>query len=221
MLNEAGFNEAKIFLSNDLDEIVIWQIIEQIKKEAPLYGVDTGHLIARLAYGVGTRMITSQGKSSLDRVYKLAAVKDKDTWLPAIKVSESPTKTVNPGYKNAWRIYDNRGKAVTDLLTLQDENPAEKKILTLNHPVAASIKRILKKEQISNIEPLLVEILDEGKLKYDFPSLEQIRSVRDNDLGKLDDGVKRLINPHNYHVSLSDELSNLKQELIHSSTNAG
>jgi nicotinate phosphoribosyltransferase len=221
MLNEAGFNEAKIFLSNDLDEIVIWQIIEQIKKEAPLYGVDTGHLIARLAYGVGTRMITSQGKSSLDRVYKLAAVKDKDTWLPAIKVSESPTKTVNPGYKNAWRIYDNRGKAVTDLLTLQDENPAEKKILTLNHPVAASIKRILKKEQISNIEPLLVEILDEGKLKYDFPSLEQIRSVRDNDLGKLDDGVKRLINPHNYHVSLSDELWNLKQELIHSSTNAG
>jgi nicotinate phosphoribosyltransferase len=246
MLNVSGFEDAKIFLSNDLDEMVIWQIIEQIKKEARHYGIDVDHLIKRLGFGVGTRMITSKGKSALDGVYKLAAVRDSDlratnrassvmriekkrntqyairdtNWLPAIKVSENPSKTINPGYKNVWRIYDNRGKAAADLLALHDENPVETLgrayLLTLNHPIAASVKRTLNKEQISNIEPLLVDILDEGNLKYSFPSIEQIRKNRDADLEKLDDGVKRLINPHTYHVSLTDKLWKLKQKLISS-----
>jgi len=226
ILNEAGFEEAKIFLSNDLDEMVIWQIIEQIKKEARNYGIDVDHLIKRLAFGVGTRMITSKGKSALDGVYKLAAVVETlgraslpglgTKWLPAIKVSENPSKTINPGYKNVWRIYDNRGKAAADLLALNDENPIETQTLTLNHPIAASVKRTLNKEQISNIEPLLVDILHEGNARYNFPSIDQIRKTRDADLDKLDDGVKRLMDPHTYHVSLTDKLWKLKQKLISS-----
>ena len=214
MLNEAGFEDVTIFLSNDLDEIVIWQIIEQIKKEAPNYGLDVKHLIGRLAYGVGTRMITSFGKSALDGVYKLAAVKDKNQWLPAIKASENPAKTINPGFKNVWRIYDQRGKATADLLALKDEEIVKHKTLTLNHPTQAGIKRIIESSQISEVEPLLVDILQDGKLKCELPSIEQIRQKRDEDLSKLDAGVKRLTNPHIYHVSLTNRLWNLKQDML-------
>ncbi len=226
MLNQAGFDDAKIFLSNDFDEIVIWQIIEQIKKEAPHYGLDSYSLISRLGFGVGTRMITSQGKSSLDGVYKLAAISGDDLqdtkaeWLPAIKFSENPFKTINPGYKNVWRIYDNRGKSAADLLGLNDEDPSIEHFLTLNHPTAAAIKRTLTKEQISNIEPLFVDIMQKGRIKYDFPPIEHIRKTRDADLEKLDDGVKRLINPHTYHVSLTSRLWTLKQNLLNSQMGA-
>jgi nicotinate phosphoribosyltransferase len=232
MLNQAGFDDTKIFLSNDLDEIVIWQIIEQIKKETPHYNLDANALINRLGFGVGTRMITSQGKSSLDGVYKLAAISvgespvtsresrvTKTEWHPAIKFSENPFKTINPGYKNVWRIYDKRGKAAADLLALKDEELTEQQALTLNHPTASAVKRTLTKEQISIIEPLLLDIIDKGQLKYAFPSIEQIRKTRDADLEKLDDGVKRLINPHTYHVSLTNKLWTLKQNLINSQMN--
>ena len=238
MLNEAGFKDEKIFLSNDLDEIVIWQILEQIKKEASNYNLDASRLVNRIGFGVGTRMITSRGKSALDGVYKLAAItrsassamcfEDKRNtqnaerntkWFPAMKVSENPSKTINPGYKNVWRIYDNRGKAAADLLALNDEIPAEEQNLTLNHPIATSIKRTLNKEEISNIEPLLIDILHESSLTYSFPSIDSIRLARDEDLEKLDNGVKRFINPHTYHVSLTDKLWNLKQELISSCKN--
>jgi len=214
MLNKAGFVDATILLSNQLDEMVIWQIIEQIKKEASDEGLDADSIIRRLAYGVGTRLITSEGNSSLDGVYKLTAVKENGRWLPAIKVSENPTKTINPGFKNVWRIYDSRGKATADLLALLDEKPDDEDTLKLHHPTESSTIRTLTKRQISQIEPLLVDVLKEGKLLHESPSIEEIRKLRDADLDKLDEGVKRLINPHIYHVSLTEKLWDLKQDLI-------
>src|SRR5206468_4691007 len=111
MLDAAGFPDTSITLSNDLDEIVIWQIMTQINAEAPRYGVDPEALIGRLVYGVGTRLITSQGDPALGGVYKLVAVREGGAWKPAIKISESPQKTPNPGNKSVWRIYDKRGIA--------------------------------------------------------------------------------------------------------------
>ena len=214
MLNDAGFEDTTIVLSNMLDELVIWQIIEQIKKEAPDEGLDAGSIIRRLSYGVGTRLITSEGDSSLDGVYKLVAVEKNGQWLPAIKVSESPSKTINPGLTSVWRIYDERGKATADLLGLSGEKPGEQDALKLRHPTESDVIRTMTKKQILRIEPLLVDVLKDGKLSRELPTLYEIRKVRDADLDKLDEGVKRLINPHIYHVSITEKLWDLKQEMI-------
>jgi nicotinate phosphoribosyltransferase len=214
MLNDAGFEDTTIVLSNTLDELVIWQIIEQIKKEAPDEGLDADSIIRRLSYGVGTRLITSEGDSSLDGVYKLAAVERDGKWQPAIKVSETPLKTINPGLKKVWRIYNDRNKATADLLGLIDEKPQEQEMLKLRHPTESAATRTLTKKQITRVEPLLVDVLKEGKLCRELPTLAEIRKLRDADLGKLDEGVKRLINPHIYHVSITEKLWDLKQDLI-------
>jgi nicotinate phosphoribosyltransferase len=214
MLNDAGFPDTSIVLSGDLDELVIWQILTQIGEEAPRYGMDADQLIGRLVYGVGTRLITSWGEPALGGVYKLVAVRQADHWNSAIKISESPAKTPNPGRKNLWRLYDKRGKATADLLTLEEEAPAQMERLLLRDPVEHAKYRTLAQSAISKIEPLLVEILREGKLIYALPTLEQMRAQRVDDVSALDPGIRRLVNPHVYHVSLSQKLWDLKQELI-------
>ena len=214
MLDRAGFPNTSIVLSNNLDELVIWQILTQIQEEAPRYGVDADQLMRRLIYGVGTRLIVSEGDPALDGVYKLVAVCERDTWIPAIKISESPEKTPNPGHKRAWRIYDQRGKAIADLLSLEDEQPAEMNPLLIRHPTEPTKFRVLAPEMVSEVEPLLVEVLREGHLMYDLPSIEAIRARRKADVERLDAGVRRLLNPHIYHVSLTERLWKLKQELV-------
>jgi len=214
LLNKAGFEDVSIVLSNNLDELVIWQIITQISLEAPRYGLDADRLINRLVYGVGTHLITSWGEPALGGVYKLVAVHDQDKWIPALKVSESPTKTPNPGYKRVWRVYDNRGNATADLISLDEENISDLDRVVLRHPYEYSKMRTLNRSEISEIEPLLVEVLREGQLVYDLPDLEQIRLTRNMDIERLDPGVKRIMNPHIYHVSLSNNLLSLKQKLI-------
>ncbi len=97
LLDDAGFADTVIILSSDLDELVIWQIITQIQHEAPRYGVDADHLIKRLVYGVGTRLITSWGEPALGGIYKLVAVNANGEWSSAIKISETPSKITNPG----------------------------------------------------------------------------------------------------------------------------
>jgi nicotinate phosphoribosyltransferase len=213
-LNQAGFPDVSIVLSNNLDELVIWQILTQIVEEAPRYNIEPDHLINRLTYGVGTRLITSWGEPALGGVYKLVAVRHHGEWLPAIKVSESPDKTPNPGYKHAWRLYDQRGKANADLLSLEEEDPRLMDSITLRHPTDRTKFRVLKKEEISKIEPLFVKILEKGKPLVDTPDLEEIRRVRQADVDCLDPGVRRLMNPHIYHVSLTERLYRLKQDLI-------
>jgi nicotinate phosphoribosyltransferase len=214
MLDEAGFPKTSIVLSNNLDELVIWQIITQIVEEAPRYGMEADRLIERLVYGVGTRLITSWGDPALGGVYKLVAVCDQGKWLPALKVSESPDKTPNPGYKNVWRIYDKRGSATADLIGLADETLAEKKRLLLRHPTNETKYRVLENEDISEIEPLLVEVVKDGKRVLDRESLEDMRRRRAEDVGRLDPGVRRIMNPHIYHVSLTQRLYDLKQDLV-------
>ncbi|RLC61533.1 MAG: nicotinate phosphoribosyltransferase [Chloroflexi bacterium] len=214
MLNDAGFPDTIIVLSNQLDELVIWQIITQIEEEAPRYGVDPDQLIGRLVYGVGTRLITSQGASALDGVYKLVAVRDGGEWVPAIKISETPEKTLNPGYKHVWRIYDRRGKATADLLALEEEDPREMERIVLRHPTEHTTYRTLERSDISEIEPLLVDVLHQGDVVCDLPSIEEMRERRRADLERLDPGVRRIMNPHIYHVSLTQRLWDLKQELI-------
>jgi nicotinate phosphoribosyltransferase len=213
-LDEAGFPDVSIVLSNNLDELVIWQIVTQIGEEAPRYGVDPDHLVRRLVYGVGTRLITSWGEPALGGVYKLVAVHHEGKWLPAIKISESLSKIPNPGNKRLWRLYDQRGKATADLIGLQEEQPRQAAEIVLHHPTEQAKVRILRADEISEIEPLLVEVLREGKLVYDLPTIEQMRAVRRADVERLDPGVRRIMYPHIYHVSLTRRLWDLKQELI-------
>jgi nicotinate phosphoribosyltransferase len=216
LLNNAGFNEASIVLSNNLDELVIWQIITQITQEAHRYGLDADHVIGRLVFGVGTRLITSWGEPALGGVYKLVAVCDDGRWKPAIKISESPSKIPNPGYKRVWRIYDQRGKATADLIGLADENIEDKNRIVLRHPSDHLKYRILEEGQISELESLLVDIFQDGKLVYNFPTIDEIREQRIEDVRRLDPGVRRIMNPHIYHVSITQKLWDLKQDLIRS-----
>ena len=212
MLDDAGFPDTCITLSNDLDELTIWQIHAQIMEEAARSGVNPENLIRRLTYGVGTRLITSSGQSSLGGVYKLVAIRPDRDWIPAIKLSNSIAKVPNPGHKLAWRIYDKRERATADLVGLADEK-LDDPCLILHHPTEKGLCRRIPQSNISRIEPLLKTVWDEGEIKY-RPSLEEIRAQRTADLEALDTGVLRLRNPHIYHVSLTSKLLKMKQELI-------
>jgi nicotinate phosphoribosyltransferase len=214
MLNQAGFEDAGIVLSNELDELSIWQILTQIEQEATRNGIDADRIIRRLTYGVGTRLVTSAGDSALSGVYKLVAVQRDSEWVPAMKLSDSPSKTPNPGDKRVWRLYDRRGKATADLLCTKEENPADMPKIVLRHMHEASLRRTLDRQNVLEIEPLLQEVLQEGRLACDLPTIETIRGVRQADMERLDPGVKRLMNPHIYHVSLTEKMWQLKQELI-------
>jgi len=214
LLDQAGFPDTVIVLSNNLDELVIWQILTQIQEEAPRYDVDADQLINRLVYGVGTRLIVSDGDPALGGVYKLVAVCDDNVWVPALKISESQSKTPNPGHKLVWRIYDRRGKATADLLGLEGEQPGEQSEIVLRHPSQDSKYRTLPSSEVIEIEPLLVDIIQDGKLVADLPPIEELRRRRDADVQRLDPGVRRLMNPHIYHVSLTEKLWNKKQELV-------
>jgi nicotinate phosphoribosyltransferase len=213
-LDAAGFEDVAIVLSNQLDEMTIWQIVTQIRDEAPRYGVDAERLLKRLSYGVGTRLITSDGYPALEGVYKLVAMHDLGAWQPAIKISDTPAKTPNPGYKHVWRLYDKRGKATADVLCMEDEDPRQSESLELRHPADYTKCRTLAREDITQYERLLVDVLVEGRQVYEPPSLEDMRAQRRTDVERLDPGVRRLMNPHIYHVSLTRKLWDYKRDLI-------
>lgn len=216
MLDDAGFEDTIIVLSNQLDELALWQIITQIRQEAENCEVDARHVIDSLVYGVGTSLIISKGDAALDGVYKLVAVRENGEWVPALKISENPAKIPNPGHKRIWRAYDQRGKATADILSLEDEDPREMESIKLHHPSEHTMYRAIPRERISGIERLQETIWREGKVVYDLPGLEEIRVIRERDIARLDPGVTRITNPHIYHVSLTEALWNLKQKLIHS-----
>ena len=197
-----------------MDELVIWQIITQIKEESKRYGVDQDKLIKRLAFGVGTRMITSSIDPALDGVYKLVAINENSHWVPAMKISENPEKALNPGHKHLWRIYDKRGKAIADVMSTSEEDLGKEHTLHLHHPTNSSKHRIVPTRDLLKIETLPVDIITDGNIKYSSPSLKNIRDLKQEDLENLYPGVKRLMNPHRYHVSLTEELWTLKQDLI-------
>ncbi|HEY0736018.1 MAG TPA: nicotinate phosphoribosyltransferase [Herpetosiphonaceae bacterium] len=213
MLNQAGFPNTSIVLSNDLDELVIWQILTQIRAEAPLEGLEPEALIKRLVFGVGTQLITSTGYPALGGVYKLVALRQQDNWRPAIKISDSPDKIANPGHKRCWRLYDQRNRATADLLALEEEDIPNQDRIVLRHPSDVTKNRVVQRGEVQ-LEQIHREIVRDGRVVYDWPTLEEMRQLRRDDVARLDPGVRRLIHPHIYHVSLTEALWDLKYELI-------
>ncbi len=211
MLDRAGFEDVRIVLSSGLDELTIFQILTQITDEAPRYGADADRVIGRLLYGVGTKMATSDGRPYLDGVYKLVAITDRDEWRPAIKVSDTPAKIVNPGRKRVHRLYDQRGLATVDLMGLADE--ALQFPLEVRHHRETGIGRTLDESRVSATEELL-EPVTLAAPSDDPAVVAEARKRRVSDLERLDPGVKRLVNPHVYHVSVTRRLADLKTRLI-------
>ena len=199
MMDDAGFPEAIICVSGDLDERSINSLLQQGAK------IDS--------WGVGTRLITSEDLPALGGVYKLAAVKEKDgTYSPKIKLSDNTAKITNPAFKNLYRLYDkNNGMAIADLITLRDEVVEEDKPLTLFHPVET-----WKEHEVENFraEPLLHTIVKDGKLVYEFPKLMDIQAYSKGELAKFWEEYLRLDVPQVYKVDLSDKLHTLKINMI-------
>lgn len=215
-LNKAGFPDTSIVLSNNLDELVIWQIITQIQREAHRYDVDADQLISRLVYGVGTRLITSWGYPALGGVYKLVSINAEGKWIPALKLSETKVKIPLPGQKNIWRLYDKRGKSTADLVSLYDEDVDAMKEIPISHPFEPTKRRHIHRRDLSHIEPLLVDVMKNGKVIAELPDIDGLRTQREEDIKRLDPGVRRLLNPHIYHISITEGLRDLKESLIES-----
>ena len=212
MLDDGGFPDTRIVLSSELDELAMWQIRAQIAEEAPRYGVDGAAVLQRLVYGVGTRLITSQGYSALGGVYKLVAIDGPGEWLPAMKISDTPEKMPIPGDKRVWRIYDDRGLASADVVSAGDEALSFGGGLDLYHPHREGVIRRL--DSIRDVEELVVPVYSDGERIGSVPSLDEMRQRRIADLDRLDVGVRRLVNPHVYHVSLTQKVKQLQGELI-------
>lgn len=213
MLDAAGFPDCRIVLSSQLDELNIWQIRNQILDEATRYGVDADHLLRRMIYGVGSRMVVSEGDSLLDGVYKtVSAQNEQGESVPALKLSDSPAKSTLPGRKGVWRIYDERGRATADLIALDGE-PVEGTDLDLLHPSVPGVQRRLEAGEISRVEPLLQKFLERGRPVRANGNIEEARRRRIADLELLDTGVRRLVNPHTYHVSITPALHRLREDL--------
>lgn len=196
MLDEAGFPDAIIFASNDIDENVLQQLNIQ--------GAKTD------VYGVGTKLITSEDMPSLGGVYKLAQIERDGEEYPVMKFSDSAEKITNPGFKTLYRIYEkDTGKAFADLIALEGEKLPTP--LTLTHETER-----WKSTTLENYEArkMLVPIYSGGKLVYKCPTLAESVSYREKEMDRFWDEYKRLSNPHVYKVDLSDGLYELKQKLL-------
>lgn len=140
--------------------------------------------------------------------------------VPAIKISETPAKVPIPGRKTLWRIYDRRGRATADLITLHSDDPARCPI-ELVHPMFPDIGRTLAAGEVSEVEPLQELMLERGRRVFEPGGVAAAQARRASDLERLDAGVRRLVNPHIYHVSLSPGLSDLKQKMLAGFRTAG
>jgi nicotinate phosphoribosyltransferase len=214
LLNDAGFEDVTIVLSSSLDELAIFQIISQIETDARRADLEPESIIGRLAFGVGSRLIASQGQSYLDGVYKLVALESGDTWEPAMKLSDTPEKAANPGVKSINRLYDSRGVATADVLSAEGEDLAATGTIHLHHPTQLGIAREVDADRISRIEPLHETVMENGKRLSPPATIAEMTARRTADLDLLDGGVRRLINPHVYHVSLSQRLWELKADMV-------
>lgn len=203
MLDEAGFPNAKIFVSNDIDE----NLIEQLKLQGACIDV----------YCVGTKLITSYDMPSLGGVYKLARVRVGDEVENVMKFSDTAEKMTNPGFKSLYRIYDsNNNMAFADVIALNGEE--FEKPLTLTHTTERWKKTKLEDY---NIRCMHKKIFEDGELVYDEPSLEQSIAFCARETARFWCEYRRLSRPHVYKVDLSDGLYNLKQELINKQKGEG
>ena len=202
-LDKAGFPQAKISVSNELTEEIISTLVAS---EAPID-----------SWGVGTHMVTGGNESSFTGVYKLAARHDNetDTMTPTMKFSYNPAKTTNPGIKNVFRLYDENSMALADILALDGETLQENKEYRFYHPMVdyRQFACIATK-----IEPLLKLRIKDGKRTseriLDSEQLRISRRTMQEQLAGFDESYKRILNPHIYKVSITEELKNLKIDFI-------
>ena len=199
MLDEAGWTECQISVSNSLDEYIIQDILRQGAK------IDM--------FGVGERLITARSEPVFGGVYKLAAVEDADGNIqPKIKISENVGKITNPHFKKLYRFYGNdTGKAIADYLCVYDEVVDDSKDLTIFDPDAT-----WKTKTVYNYtaRELQVPIFKNGELVYSLPSLQEIKAYCTKEVDALWDEVKRFDNPHTYYVDLSQKLWDIKYDLL-------
>ena len=202
MLDEAGFSDAFISASSDLDEYLITSLKSQ------------GCCID--SWGVGTNMITSKDCPAFGGVYKLAAVQDGDgNYIPKIKLSENIEKITNPGNKTVFRIYEKADhKIKADLICLADEVFDESRDLTIFDPLE-TWKRTKLKAGTYELRELLVPVFRKGECVYTSPSVMELRDICSKELDTLWEEHRRLINPSQMYVDLSDKLYDIKKNLLH------
>ena len=197
ILDDAGFADCKICVSNALDERLITSLLNQ------------GACID--SFGVGENLITAKSNPVFGGVYKLAAIEKDGKIIPKIKVSENTVKITNPGFKKVYRFYSkDSGKALADVITLADEKISEDNYEIFD-PQNPWRKKVLKNYAV---RPLHEEIFKNGKLVYNSPSLSDISKHCKEELNTLWDEVRRLENPHRYYVDLSHNLWNLKNKML-------
>jgi nicotinate phosphoribosyltransferase len=197
MLDAAGWTECRIIVSNSLDEYLIRELLRQ--------GAEID------AFGVGERLITAKSDPVFGGVYKLVAVEEADgAIIPKIKISDNPEKVTNPHFKKVWRLYE-EGKAVADLLTLYDEVIDTDRPLEIFDPEYTWKRKTLTEFEAKE---LLVPIFRGGELVYQSPALPEIAAYCDEQVARQWDEVKRFDNPHNYYVDLSQNLWDLKHDLL-------
>lgn len=201
MLDEAGWTDCKISVSNSLDEYIIRDLLRQGAQ------IDM--------FGVGERLITAKSEPVFGGVYKLAAIEEPDgTVVPKIKISENVEKITNPHHKKLYRFYaKDTGKAIADYLTVYDEVVDDSKDMTIFDPDAT-----WKTKKVYNFtaRELQVPVFKGGELVYKLPSLEEIRSYCLAQVDTLWDEVKRFDNPQTYYVDLSQKLWDIKYDLLKS-----
>ena len=197
-LDDAGLPDAFIAVSNDLDEHIVRQLV---RDEAPID-----------SWGIGTQLVTGGVDSSLTGVYKMVAREHEGKLLPTIKLSDNPEKSTNPGFKQVYRFLDRNNSPLGDLMAFDDEEISHGGIYRFNHPMYKY--RSVRMKDYDSIKPMLKKRIEKGKICCDLPALSDIRKKVLTDIEKLDRTFKRLINPHIYKVSLSDNLAELKFRML-------
>lgn len=199
MLDEAGWPECKITVSNSLDERLITELLLQGAK------IDS--------FGVGERLITSKSDPVFGGVYKLCAVEnDKGEIIPKIKISENVGKITNPGFKKVYRFFEREnGMAEADYICMHDETVDDTKPLEICDPEARWKRKTMENFRA---QELLVPIFEKGRLVYELPALDDIRRRCAYEVSTLWPEVKRFDFPHQYYVDLSEKLMALKDEML-------
>ena len=198
MLDDAGYSDVKIVISNSLDEYIIQDILKQ------------GACVD--SFGVGERLITSKSEPVFGGVYKLVALEKNGDIIPKIKVSENVAKITNPCFKKVYRLFANdTGKAIADVITLAEETIDDSIDYEIFDP-----EHTWKRKRVCNFTAgeLQVPIFKKGKCVYKSPDLKEIRAYCEEQLDKIWDEVKRFENPHEYYVDLSEKLWNIKYKLL-------
>ena len=198
-LDEAGFTNAKIYASNDLDENTILNLKMQKAK------IDV--------WGVGTKLITAYDQPALGAVYKIVSVEnDKGEMINTIKLSNNAEKVSTPGKKQVWRITSReKGKSEGDYITYDGVDVSQLTELKMFHPTYTYINKTVR-----NFEaiPLLVDIFKEGQLVYQLPPLSEIQEYARKNYDQLWDEYKRVLNPQHYPVDLAKDIWQDKMDLI-------